>query len=150
MWILDQCLHCVLTPVGFRGSLVYPFTHFCVLLSDGTLGPAALERSGGSSWQAEATVGPGDGYFRRQHGVTLSPDWALAMCSTPRWLCPHGYVLWKEPRCTECPFFWIIAVVHCKSNKHSEKLFLPDLTSENQLPLVYTRLNNNFVMNEAS
>lgn len=57
-----------INPTGLQGVLVYPFIHFCVLLSDGTLGLAALERSGGSSWQAGATVGPGDGYFRRQHG----------------------------------------------------------------------------------
>lgn len=66
--LLDQYLHCALTPSGLHGVLAYPFIHFCVLLSDGTPGLAALERSGGSSWQAGATVGPGDGYFRRQHG----------------------------------------------------------------------------------
>lgn len=94
-----------INPSGLQGVLLYPFINFCVLLSDGTLDLTALERSGGSSWQAGATVGPGDGYFRRQHGGTLSPDWALAICSTPCWLCPHSYVLWKGLRCTEWPFF---------------------------------------------
>lgn len=120
--ILDQCLHCMLTSLGFRGSW---FTRSFISVNCSVTalwgwlhwrGQGAPAGRQGPQWDLET------GISDASVGEILSPDWALAMCSTPRWLCPHSYILWKEPRCSRAILSELLLLLTVKVKTFTEAI----------------------------